>query len=84
MEWVCGEKRVQGVGDPACHRSEDDLVDPTCSELWSPLAQSGAQWGFWQVAGLNVLYTPGLVYPDQNLQTCFLVTCSLPRTFFIL
>lgn len=44
MEWVCGEKRVQGVGDPACpRRSEDELVDPTCSELWSPLAQSGAQ-----------------------------------------
>lgn len=52
MEWVCGEKHVQGVGDPACpRRSEDELEDPrACAELWSPLAQSGAQWGCWHSA----------------------------------
>lgn len=85
MKWVCGEKHVQGVGGPACpHRSEDELVDPTCSELWSPLAQSGAQWGCWQDAGLNVLSTPrpGLSRPESA--DMFFVPCSRPRTFFIL
>lgn len=70
----------EGVGDPAFpRRSEDELVDPTCSELWCPLVQSGAQSGV--LARLSVLYTPlGLASPDQNLRTCF-VLLSLPRTF---
>lgn len=82
MEWACGEKRVPVVGDPACpRRSEDELVDPTCSDLWSPLAQSRAQWGCWQDKWDSMCFTPlGLVTPDQNLRTCF-VARSLPRTF---
>lgn len=71
----------EGEGDPACpRRSEDELVDPTCSELWCPLVQSGAQWGGGG-AGWILCFTPlGLAYPDLNLQTHFVLR-SLPRTF---
>lgn len=72
-----------GVGDPACpHRSEDELVDPTCSELWSPLAQSGAQWGAGRTQDSNVLYTPrpGLSRPESA--DIFSAPFS-PENFFI-
>lgn len=86
MEWVCGEKHVQGVGDPARpRRSEDELEEPTCAELWSPLVQSAAQWGCWHSAGCRT-HCPLHPSPAWSIQTricarsCFLPR-SLPRTF---
>lgn len=85
MEWACGEKRVPVVGDPACpRRSEDELVDPTCSNLWSPLAQSRAQWGCWQDKWDSMCFNtprPGHSRPESADMFCGPFS---PENFFIL
>lgn len=84
MEWVCDEKHVQSVGDPARpRRSEDELKDPTCAELWSPLVQTEAQWGCWHSAGHRThcpLYPSSACSAQTRIWSCFLPR-SLPRTF---
>lgn len=68
---------------PAAMRMNWRIPRECAVELWSPLAQSGAQWGCWHSTErrtLCPLHPLCLIFSDQTLRSCFLPH-SLPRTF---